>query len=79
MPLLVTIAVKLPVLVARFEKATVSEVDVAEITVPTADLLKTTELFAARGLKPTPVMTTVLAALNWAVVFTVTTGRMVAT
>jgi hypothetical protein len=45
--LLVTIAVKLPALVGEVESVTVRVVEVAAVTVPTAPLLKTTELSAA--------------------------------
>ena len=43
-PLTVTIAVRLPADVGLVENVTVSEVAVAAVTVPTAPLLKTTEL-----------------------------------
>lgn len=42
--LLVTIAVKLPAVVGEVDKLTVSDVDVAAVTVPTAPLLKVTVL-----------------------------------
>lgn len=58
---------------------TVSEVAEAEVTVPTALLLKTTVLFAAVALNPKPLMTTVLAVMAAAVVLLVTTGITVAT
>jgi hypothetical protein len=42
--LVVTMAVRVPAEVGLVEKVTVSEVAVAEVTVPTAPLLKTTVL-----------------------------------
>ena len=48
----VTSAVRLPNVVGLEEKTTLSEVAVADTTVPTAPLLNATVLFAAVVLKP---------------------------
>ncbi len=77
--MLVTTAVKLPTAVGLVPKVTVSEVAVADVTVPTAPLFRTTELFASVVLKPNPRMMTVLAVINCAAVLDVTTGATVAT
>ena len=74
----VTTAVKLPA-EGLVPKVTVSEVAEAAVTVPTAPLLKTTELFAATGSKASPLMTTVVAVVNSAAALTVTDGRTRAT
>lgn len=79
MPLEVTKAVKLPALVGLVEKVTTSSVAVAAVTVPTAPLLKTTELLAAVKSKPKPLMVTVSALAAKPVVALVTTGRAVPT
>jgi hypothetical protein len=75
----VTIAVRLPTMVGRVENVTVSEVDVAAVTVPTAPLLNTTVLLAAVESKPEPLMVMVFALTNILPVFWVTIGFMVAT
>src|SRR5258708_5806314 len=51
-------AVRLPVVVGLVEKVTMSKVAVAEVTVPTAPLLKTTTLWEAIGSKPKPLIVT---------------------
>src|SRR5207248_1198434 len=78
-PLLVTVAVRLPAVAGLVENVTVSEVAVAAVTVPTAPPLKVTELFAAVGSKPKPLMVTLAALAARFVVRLVTTGRTVAT
>lgn len=70
---------RLPATVGLVLKVTVKLVVVAAVTVPTAPLLKVTVLFPATGLNPTPVMTTVLAVIAWAVVELFTVGTTVAT
>lgn len=77
--LVVTTAVKLPSATGLVLNVTVSEVAEAVVTVPTALLLKTTVLFAAVALNPKPLMTTVFAVIDAAVVLLVTTGITVAT
>lgn len=76
---MVTTAVKLPATVGLVLKVTVKLVVVAEVTVPTAPLLKVTVLLPATELKPTPVITTVLAVMACAVVALLTVGTTVAT
>ena len=78
MPLVVTIAVRLPAVAGFVENMTVSDVVVAEVTVPTAPLSKTTVLFAAIGLKLLPLIVTVLPVAAMLVVVDVTTGATVA-
>ncbi len=73
----VTMAVKLPA-DGLVENVTVSDVEVADDTVPTAPELKTTVLFAAVVLKPVPVIVTVLALEARLVVTRVTVGLIVA-
>ena len=51
----------LPTVVGLVEKLTVSEVAVAEVTVPTAPLLKTTVLLPGVVSKPKPAMVSVVA------------------
>ena len=77
-PLVVTTAVKLPALVGRVENATVSEVAVADVTVPTAPLLNTTVLSEAVVSKPVPAMVIVVAFASKFVVLRVTVGESVA-
>lgn len=77
--LLVMIAVSEPVLTGLVEKVTTRLVAVAEVTVPTAPLLKTTVLFAAVVLKPNPLIVIVLAVRARLLVLAVITGRMLAT
>ncbi len=77
--LVVTTAVKLPSAAGLVLNVTVSDVVVAEVTVPTALLLKTTLLLPAVALKPKPRITTVLAVMEAEVVLLVTTGITVAT
>lgn len=75
----VTTAVKLPALVGFVEKVTVKDVAVAAVTVPTAPLLKVTELLAAVKSKPVPLIVIVLASAASPDALLVTTGRVVAT
>ena len=77
--MVVTTAVKLPAVVGRVENVTVSEVNVAAVTVPTAPLLNTTVLLAAVGSKPKPLMVMVVRLAPQDVVLLVTTGVTVAT
>jgi hypothetical protein len=60
-PFTVTTAVKLPAEAGFVEKVTVSEVAVAEETVPTAPSLNVTKLLPAVVSKPTPMIVTVVA------------------
>lgn len=76
--LLVTIAVKLPTDAGAVERVTVNEVAVAAVTVPTALLLNTTVLLPAVGLKPKPLMVTVVPLIAKFVLALVTTGATVA-
>lgn len=71
----VTTAVKLPAVVGLVENVTVSEVDVAAVTVPTAPLLKVTELLEAVGLNAVPAIVIVEALAARPFVLLVTTGR----
>lgn len=73
-----TVAVKDPAVVGLVEKVTVSEVAVAAVTVPTAPLLKDTELLAAVGLKAEPAIVMVEASAAKLAVLEVTTGRTAA-
>ncbi len=75
----VTTAVRLPAVVGSVENVTVSAVEVAVATVPTAPSLKTTVLLAAVGSKPKPLMVNVVAFAATAYVLVVTTGVTVAT
>lgn len=78
-PPVVTTAVRLPTAAGFTEKVTVSEVAVAEVTVPEAPLLNVTEFCAAVREKPNPLITTVFALKLIPVVLLVTTGITVAT
>lgn len=77
--LVVTTAVRLPEDVGVVDSVMVNDVDVAAVTVPTAPLLKTTVLFAAIGLKPTPLIVSEVALAARTVLVAVTTGTMEAT
>jgi hypothetical protein len=74
----VTTAVKLPAAVGFVENVTVSEVAVAEVTVPTAPLLKVTEFREAVRSNPDPLIVTVVALAAKFTVLLVTTGITVA-
>ncbi len=74
-PLTVTIAVRLPALGA-VEKLTVSEVAVAEVTVPTAPLLNVTTLFSAVVLKFVPAIVKVAVLAVKLAVLAVTVGAV---
>ena len=78
MPPVETTAVKLPAVVGFVENVTVSDVVVAEVTVPTAPLSKTTLLFAAIGSKLVPVIVIVVAVAARLVAAVVTVGDTVA-
>lgn len=78
-PSVVTTAVRRPA-VGLVEKLTVSEVAVADWTVPTAPLLNKTELLPAVVSKPLPLMTIVPAfAASWYEGLATTTGVIAAT
>jgi len=62
------------VLVGRVDRVTVSWVDVAADTVPTAPLLKTTVLLPAVASKLVPVIVTEVALMARFAVFNVTVG-----
>lgn len=79
MPPVETTAVRLPAVVGFVENVTVSDVVVAEVTVPMAPLSKTTVLFAVIGSKLVPVMVTVAASAARFVGVAVTVGDTVAT
>lgn len=79
MPFVTTIAVRLPALLGLMENVTTREVFVAAVTVPIALLLNATRFCAAIGLKPTPLMVTVVAFADWLTVRLVTIGRAFAT
>ena len=72
--MVVTIAVRLPALVGFVVSVTVSDVAVADAIVPTAPLLNVTELFAAVGSKPNPLIVRVFALASRLAVLPVTTG-----
>jgi hypothetical protein len=77
--LVVTITVRLPAVAGRVENVTVSEVFVADVTVPTALLFRTTVLREAIGSKPKPLIVRVLELAARDVVLLVMTGFTVAT
>ena len=68
----VTIAVRLPVAFGGFVKLTVNNVVVAEVTLPTAPLLKATVLLPAVVSNPVPAMVSVVASIARLFVFKVT-------
>lgn len=78
-PLVVTTAVRLPIVVGLVENVTVRAVAVAVVTVPTPPLLKATVLFPAVVSKPDPAMVIVAALAPRAAVLLVTNGLTVAT
>ena len=73
-----TTAVKAPAVVGFVENVTVSEVVVADVTVPTAPLSKTTVLFAAIGSKLVPVIVTVVVVAAMFVIVDATVGDTLA-
>jgi hypothetical protein len=73
-PSLVTMAVKLPAVVGGIENATVREVLVAAVTVPTAPWLNVTVFLAAVGSKPEPLIVRWGALKARRAVLAVTTG-----
>ena len=77
--LAVAMTVRLPAVAGRVENVTVSEVFVAEVTVPTALLFRTTVLREAIGSKPKPLIVRVLELAAKAAVLLVITGLTVAT
>lgn len=79
MSFVTTMAVKLPAVLGLIENVTTSDVFVAVVTVPIALLLKATRFCAAVGLKPNPLIVTVVALADWFTVLLVTTGREFAT
>jgi hypothetical protein len=78
-PLEVTVAVRLPAVRGLVLKDIVSDVAVADVTVPTALLLNATVFCAALVWKPKPVMVIVAPLADWFVVLLVMTGVIVAT
>ena len=78
-PLVVTIASRLPATFGEVEKLTVSDVAVADETVPTATPSKSTVLLAAVVSKPNPAMVIVVALAANVVVLLVMTGITLAT
>ena len=80
MPLVVTTAVKFPAVAGTVVRVTVSVVDVAEATVPTAPLLKVTVLLPAVTSKPEPLIVSEVAlAASVLELFACTTGMISAT
>lgn len=77
-PWVTTVAVRLPAL-GRVESVTVSAVEVALVTVPTAPLLKVTTLLTAVVSKPKPLMVNVDSSPPRLVVLLVITPIMLAT
>ena len=76
----VTTAERSPAVVGLVENVTVSDVAVAEVTVPTAPSSKVTVLLLAVLSKPKPLIVTVLAlAANRREELSVSTGMTVAT
>ncbi len=71
--------VKLPAMAGSVDRVTISDVGVAEVTVPTALLLKVTTLSVAVVSKPKPAMVTVVALAARLAVLLVTTGIIRAT
>lgn len=71
--------VKLPAIAGRVESVTIRVVGVAEVTVPTALLLKVTTLSVAVVSKPKPAIVTVVAFAAKFAVLRVTTGMTLAT
>ena len=69
----------MPTAVGLVDNVTVSEVAVAEVTVPTAPSLKTTVLLPAVVSKPKPLIVSVVALAARLAVLLVTTGMTVAT
>jgi hypothetical protein len=78
-PLVVTITVRLPAVFGLIENVTVISVNVADVTVPTAPLLKTTVLREATGSKSLPSMTTVVEFAARPAVLSVAAGIEAAT
>lgn len=76
--MVVTTAVKFPA-VGLVDNVTLSDVAVAEVTVPTAPLLNTTVLSEAVVSKPVPAMAIVFAVVAKFAVLKVTAGASVAT
>ena len=79
MELVVATAVKFPSAVGLTANVTVKAVAVADVTVPIAPLLKTTELREAVVSNPKPLMVMVAALIARSAVLLVTTGFTVAT
>lgn len=77
-PLEVTTAVSEPAIVGLVVNVTVSDVEVAAVTVPAAPLLNDTVLLAAVGLKAVPAIVMVVASAAKLEVLLVTTGRTAA-
>jgi len=78
-PLVVTIAVTLPAVFGLTENVTVSEVDLATVTVPIAPLLRVTTFRAATGSKPRPLIVIVVAVARTLALLAVMIGATAAT
>ena len=76
--MVVTITVRLPAVAGRVENVTVSDVLVADVTVPTALLFITTVFRDAMGSNPKPLIVRVLELAARADVLLVMTGLTVA-
>ena len=77
--MVVTIAVRLPAVFGFLENVTVNEFGLAEVTVPTAPLLKTTALRDATESKPNPLIVRLLALGDRLEMLLVTTGATMPT
>jgi hypothetical protein len=77
-PFVVTTAVRIPAVAGLVLNVTVSDVVVADVTVPVAPLLNTTVFLEAIGSNPKPAMVSVAAMAARLVVLGVTTGVTVA-
>lgn len=62
-PLVVTTAVRVPLLLGGVIKETINWVEVAAVTIPTAPRLKITVFLAAIGIKLVPLMVNVVAVV----------------
>ena len=78
-PSVVTTAVRLPSAAGLVPNVTVSDVAVADVTVPVAPLLKTTVLLAGVVSKPAPLIMIVVALMGRVAVLLVTAGATEAT
>jgi hypothetical protein len=76
-PLVLTVAVSGPSVGGLVENVTVSDVAPPLVTVSMSPLLKVTLLQATVGLRPRPLIVTVLKLPAWLAVLDVTTGEAV--